>query len=134
MKRMLLVPLLALACGSSSAAEVWRCTNQDFEAHCSADGCTVNDDAFTPMDVLVSREGYVFFCMYSGCWEGQGKVLQTGRHLSVHAEALEWTPDVNESGETAEGAILVDTQDLHALLSINGYAQPLACRVLEGET
>lgn len=124
------LPLLVLSsmAASSGDAGAWRCTNRAFEAYCSSEGCVVEEESFTPMDIVVSTEGYVYFCMYAGCWFGEGETLESLRHFSVHAEALAWTPDVNEENERIAGAILVDKDAGVALLSVAAYAQPLSCR------
>ena len=130
MFRMLLTFTTLLMCATANAAAVWHCTNRDMEVGCSEEGCTALPRGdFTPMSINFTDDGYVYACMYSGCWEGQGEAFRSKRFLSIHAHNLAYSTDPNPGEMREDVALMVDLEDNIALMKVGQYAQPLVCTV-----
>ncbi|MEQ8935516.1 MAG: hypothetical protein RIE56_06970 [Amphiplicatus sp.] len=126
--------LLALAAvGAASAAEPppegWSCSNP-IEVRCSAEECSAESEAFTPMSVSVSAAGGFSVCAYTGCWEGVGApARQEGRLL--------WTGDdlpfstSQDGGMQADVTLLLVEKDGLGFVRVAGFASPLLCERAE---
>lgn len=126
----LLLTLALLGAGTTANATVWHCTNKDMEVGCNVNGCdALPRGDFTPMSINFTDDGYVYACMYSGCWEGQGEAFRSKRFLSIHAHNLMYSTDPNPGEMREDVALLVDLDDNIALMKVGTYAQPLICTV-----
>lgn len=116
---------------SATADEVWNCRNPDIEVGCDSEKCTaLGRGDFTPMSVAFTKEGYISACMYSGCWEGEGRATDSGRFLAILASNLIWSTDPEPGSRRQDVAILFDRNDRVAMLKAGDYAQPLLCTLL----
>lgn len=130
MLRPILTAGLLAMCATANAT-IWHCTNKDMEIGCSETTCTalLEQGDFTPMSINFTDDGFVFACMYSGCWEGQGKVFRDDRFLSIHAHNLIYSTDPNPGEMREDVALLVDLEDNVALMKVGQYSQPLVCKI-----
>lgn len=122
MMRTFLLSLLFLSSGSF--AQSWHCKNSDFEIYCGAKGCEVNSDGFTPMSIQLQQNGQVGICAYSGCWEGQAKVLVSQSHWLFSAHDLQWQ-GLNQ--DTASFMLAVDQNTQTGFIQGEGFAMPMQC-------
>ncbi len=119
---------LLLIMGSYSALAVdWNCRNYDMELSCSSEKCEVSDD-FTPMDVYFDDDGNMSIGVYTGVWEGVGKVLKPDNYIIVIGKKLRFSSSTSDSDDmNADFLIVIDTQDKVALFKGAGYAMPMTC-------
>jgi hypothetical protein len=115
---------ISLALLSTEAlSSTWVCRNNDMEIQCSSNKCEASD-GFTPFDINVSTNGALSICAYSGCWEGKGKMLKSGKHILVSGTKLKWTgtPPGN-----ADFIVAVDAGDKVGFIKGEGFAMPTTC-------
>lgn len=122
MRRFIAVNLVLLTT-TQSFATTWNCRNSDMEIHCNSDKCEVSD-GFTPFDITINTNGTLSICAYSGCWEGQGKVLEAGEHILVSGTNLKWT---GTNPNNADFIVAVDTSDKVGFVKGAGFAMPTRC-------
>ena len=111
--------------GSPAVLADWSCTN-DFESGCSGDGCVLlQGEDFTPLSISVSDAGKLTVCAYTGCWEGQGRVLARSPFLVVLGEQLRW----NHPGQDNPVDLLlsINLAKSTGALSSPHFDQPLYC-------
>ncbi len=116
---------LALLSSPSVLAD-WSCSN-DFESSCSGDGCVLlQGEDFTPLSISVSDAGELTVCAYTGCWQGQGRVLARSPFLVVLGEQLEW----NHPGQDNPVDLLLSINLVKSTgaLSSPHFDQPLYCK------
>ncbi|QLQ33727.1 MAG: hypothetical protein HZT40_21325 [Candidatus Thiothrix singaporensis] len=105
-------------------AATWNCRNNDMEIHCDANKCEISD-GFTPFDIsLNTANGALSICAYSGCWEGQGKVMKAGQHILASGTKLKWT---GSNPNSADFIVAVDTNDKVGFIKGAGFAMPTRC-------
>ena len=122
---------LALACGAVQA-QAWHCRNE-VEVQCGVDGCSAADEgAFTPMDLAFSADGGLSLCAYSGCWEGNGRVLARAPFLVISATQLPWSDPHGGPDRARDVLVAFDPADRVALVKAGGWALPLQCRPRHG--
>lgn len=127
MLKTLLATMMLAACTAANAA-AWHCTNKDMEIGCNGNCCNALPPGdFTPMSINFTDDGYVYACMYSGCWEGQGEAFQSDGFLSIHAGNLTYSTDPVPGEMREDVALLLDLGDNVALMKVGAYAQPLIC-------
>jgi hypothetical protein len=112
---------LALAVGGAAQAAGstdFTCRNAAAEITCSASGCEVNSDGFTPMSV--SRQGdRLEVCAYSGCWSGALDLIRTRGDLAIlHATLAQ--------GQ-GQAAVVYNRKDQTATMLWGNYALALSC-------
>ncbi len=107
--------------------DVWRCRNQ-IEVWCSADGCAAaaDPDAFTPMDIWARTSGAVSVCAYTGCWEGDGKVVRSHGRILWTASNVQFVSG-NGGPAGAELTLLINESDGVGFVRVSGFANPLLC-------
>jgi hypothetical protein len=121
MRLFLGVTLLLLSTQVFSAS--WSCRNNDLEIHCDSNKCVASDN-FTPFDISVNTNGALSICAYSGCWEGKGKVLASGKHVLISAKKLKWT---GTTANSVDFMVAVDTSDNIGFVKGEGFAMPTNC-------
>lgn len=100
------------------------------EISCDGEGCSTAE-AFTPMSIAFNDDGEMYLCMYSGCWEGRGQVMQTAGFLSIAGADLTWSTDPERRSSRQSAAVVLDLHDSIAVMKVGTYAQPLVCEVLK---
>lgn len=128
---------LGAAIGASATVEPtwaaegsWSCRNQ-LEVLCDGETCSaLGQGEFTPMSVRFDRLGHFAVCAYSGCWEGQGTLLQQDKLWLLSQPKASWTGAPGASPGHSRLAILFDRVDQMALLKVEAFQLPLRC-VLE---
>ena len=108
---------------SNVIAEAWHCRNSDVEISCHKAKCEVSD-SFTPLDVYFDRQGNMSVGMYSGVWEGQGKMTNMPGYLLVMGKDLVFSasPDSKENF-----LVVLDVRDNVAVFKGADYAMPMVC-------
>jgi hypothetical protein len=116
-----LAAALSLSAGGAAQAAVstdFTCRNAAAEITCSASGCEVNSDGFTPMSV--SRQGdRLEVCAYSGCWSGALDLIRTRGDLAILHATL-------ERGQ-GQAAVAYNRKDQTATMLWGNYALALSC-------
>ena len=123
--------LLLIMASSSALAVDWNCRNYDMEISCSSEKCEVSD-GFTPIDVYFDDKGNMSIGVYTGVWEGVGKVLKQEKYTIVIGNKLRFS-NSNSDDTNADFLIVIDTQDKVALFKGAGYAMPMTCVVYKLE-
>lgn len=119
---------LALA-AATMAPEGWRCRNT-VEVQCHDGECAaLPRDETTPLDVAFSTTGSFIVCAYTGCWQGDGEVLETDSLLSIVQDAVPWS-DPSNPDNAQDIAIVFDRGDRTAVVKAGVFVVPLACSVL----
>jgi hypothetical protein len=127
-----LILLLTALC-SSAYAESWQCRN-DLEVRCADGKCeTQKPDGFTPMSVSFNDSGTISVCAYSGCWEGTGKVFNSGKFLMLTGSNLRFSTAPSPSKTGKDISITLDRNDNVANLKAGEFAHPLICKKSAGK-
>lgn len=86
------IALLAVLTPLPALAQDFHCRNEAAEIRCVENGCEVEKDSFTPMELR--REGATLsICAYSGCWEGPVLMRRTrGGITFLSAEVYSTAP------------------------------------------
>ncbi|GGB14150.1 hypothetical protein [Agarivorans gilvus] len=117
--------LLGLSLMSAVSAELWVCHN-DYEARCSELGCAVyQQDDFTPASVLLSSEGELEICLYTGCWQGQGQVLAQAPYLVIQGNKLDWNSPFKVDQQDA--LLSLERSSNIATMQVAGFQLSLLC-------
>ena len=123
-----ILPWIAM---SDVLAEQWAC-GVHFESQCAYSRCSANgekDDGNTkPVGAQFDEEGNFLICMYSGCYEGKGKVLTTTPFLSIMQEDVEWT---GTNPNKTDVFIVLERNELFGMFKADTFVQPIVCRVVE---
>lgn len=108
----------------------WSCRNHDAEISCSAGGCNIEEEAFTPMDISVS-DTEISACAYSGCWEGAPTtVSRTGDFVTYTGSQLAW---IGTYESAIDLTVTIDAQDQTGTIIVRSlYAMPLTCEPRAG--
>lgn len=134
MKAHLISSLLILT-SITAQAEVWSCRNHDLEIQCGEGKCESvsanGDSGFTPMDITVADSGAVSVCAYTGCWEGEGKVLRTDDFLVVAGHELPFSTAAESRDMRSNVLVAVDLHDGFGVIKAGGFAHPVRCRKSE---
>jgi hypothetical protein len=102
----------------AAAATDFSCRNDAAEITCSATGCEVKKDEFTPMGV--SREGNrLEVCAYSGCWSGTLDLIRTRGDLTILHATL-------SRGQGA-AAVVYNRKEKTATMLWGNFTQALSC-------
>lgn len=127
------VAALAALCGHAQA-EVWNCRN-DVEVQCARGECDAEAEEghFTPMSLAFSSTGSFSLCAYSGCWDGEGRVVSTAPFLVITHAKAEWSDPSSNGERDADVMIAFDRQDRIAVIKAGSFATPLHCRPLEDD-
>lgn len=116
------ISIFLLAISQISYAKNWNCTNNDMEIHCDSKGCEVSD-AFTPLSVSLETDGEMSICVYSGCFEGKGEVINNKTHIFYSGYNLKFSTS-NSEDMKADFLIAIDDYDKIAVIKGFGYAMP----------
>ena len=121
-----------VALTSLAVAEEWSCgvhfESQCFESACSADGH--KDDGNTkPVFAQFDDSGKFLICMYSGCFEGKGRVLTTSPFLSIMKERVSWT---GTNARETDVFIVLERNELIGMFKADTFVQPIVCEVVGG--
>ena len=109
--------------------EGWRCRNT-VEVHCNDGACeALPQDETTPLDVAFTTTGSFLVCAYTGCWDGEGKVLATESLLTIVKDDAPWS-DPSNPDNAQDVAIMFDRGDSTAVVKAGGFVVPLACKPL----
>ena len=118
---------------STAAAEHWAC-GVHFESQCSESGCSAygdRDDGNTkPVFAQFDESGNFQICMYTGCFEGQGKVLTTKPFLSITKEGVSWT---GTDGEDTDVFIVLERKENIGMFKAASFVQPIICTIVAGK-
>ncbi len=107
--------------------EQWVCQN-DYEAHCSTEGCAIyQGDDFTSASVLLSSEGELEICLYSGCWQGQSEVLADSPYLVLQGKHLQWNNPYTSNQQQA--LLSLERATNLATLQVAGFQLALLCKL-----
>lgn len=116
---------------SCALAEEWSC-GVHFESQCADSKCSAHgekDDGNTkPVSAHFDDEGNFQICMYSGCYEGKGKVLTTTPFLSIVQDGVEWT---GTSPDKTDIFIVLERNELFGMFKASTFVQPMICNVVE---
>lgn len=101
-----------------AAAGDFVCRNTAAQVSCSATGCEIETESFTPMSV--SRQGgRLEVCAYSGCWSGKLDLIRTrGDRVLLHAKL---------GGGHDPAAVAYDRKAQIATLLWGSFALPMSC-------
>ncbi|SDJ82172.1 hypothetical protein SAMN04488540_11411 [Ferrimonas sediminum] len=114
-----------LLCSNGALAAGWQCSN-DFESHCSQQGCAVAQSPdFTPLSVSFNDSGDVSVCAYSGCWQGRGVVLARQPYLVILGTAIPWSAPSDDN--SSDMVLTLNPQTGVAVLQNEVFDQPLVC-------
>jgi hypothetical protein len=116
-----------LACGFAlpATATSWQCRN-DVEIQCDQAACTVaKPGEFTPLGLSFTSGGRFSLCAYSGCWEGQGKVVARKPFLVIEKRQAAWSDP--QTKNASDILIAFAQEDRIALVKAGGLALPLHC-------
>ena len=127
-----LFAVLMLSVAGAASATVWNCRNTDMEIACDGETCAASfEQDFTPMSLALNTDGELSICAYSGCWDGTGSVHEHAGFVSIIANDLGFTPDLQGDAPRQRAAILLDTEGNVALLRVGVFAQPMTCRAID---
>ncbi len=126
--KLIITTLLTLNASAVFSTE-WNCRNYDLEISCGEEKCEVSD-GFTPLDAHFDDNGSMSIGMYSGVWEGKGKILREKNYMVVVGSDLVFSTSVDWK-ETI--LIALDTKDKVAVFKGLGYAMPMRCEKREEE-
>lgn len=96
------------------------------EISCDSGRCKVAE-AFTPVNVTVNTNGHLAISAYSGCWEGAGKTLKSGKQMIIAASGMRWTSEQPNNMSRANFIVAIDASDQVGLIKGNGFAMPITC-------
>ncbi len=114
----------AVIATSDSESRSWACKNT-LEVSCFENDCQASP-VFTPMSVDFKLSGDVSVCAYSGCWQGQAEVIDSGQFLVFIGTNLPFS--TNSDPAAAENIVIaLDQTDNVATLKAGAFAQPLLC-------
>ncbi len=124
-----MLKLLLAAIMTTSPAEIppdaWTCNNQ-IEVWCTADGCAATEeDETTPLDVWASRGGRFSVCAYSGCWEGETALVETGGRLLWAADNVPFLS--GRGGPNVNVTLVIIEKEGVGFVRAGGFATPLLC-------
>ena len=109
------------------ADSTWHCQNLSAEISCSDEDCTLKTQQdFTPFHIVVSNQGQLSVCAYSGCWEGTAKMLQDENHYLFSAQKSIWSAQDNP--RIAKFMLGIDAQNNMGFLQGEGFSLPLQCK------
>lgn len=123
--KLVIAAALLLEASVVLAAE-WNCRNYDAEISCTEEKCEISaPDGFTPLDAYFDSTGKMSVGMYTGVWEGKGKVVQEQDFFVVIGDDLasSTSPDTK-----SDILIALDTRDNVAVFKDDGYAMPMRCK------
>ncbi len=101
----------------------WSCRNHDVEISCNKEKCEVSD-SFTPLDTYFDDKGNMSIGMYTGVWEGKGKVIKEKDYMVVIGNDLVFSTSTDRKEDIL---IAFDTEDKVAVIKGVGYAMPMTC-------
>ena len=78
------------------------------------------------MYALFDDNGRFQICMYTGCFEGIGKVLTTSPFLSITKERVRWTG--TNAWET-DIFIVLERKELIGMFKADTFVQPITCKI-----
>ena len=107
----------------SYGSSPWNCRNKDLEITCSSNKCEASD-SFTPVSININKNGALSICAYSGCWEGKGKVMTSGKHILVSGRKLKWS---GTTPNNADFIVALDASDKVGFIKGEGFAMPINC-------
>lgn len=119
----LLISIVLTLSSMHAFSSSWNCRNNDLEIRCSSSKCETFD-GFTPFAININTNGALSICAYSGCWEGKGKVMKSGKHIVMSGTNLKWT---GTNSSTADFIVAVDTSDKVGFVKGEGFAMPTTC-------
>lgn len=120
--------LLALNASIVFSTE-WNCRNYDLEISCDKEKCEVSaSDGFTPLDAHFDDNGRMSIGMYSGVWEGKGKILKEENYIVAVGKDFAFSTSADWKGDIL---IAIDTKDMVAVFKGFGYAMPMRCQKIE---
>lgn len=116
-----------------AAAEEWVC-GVHFESQCTESRCSAHgdkDDGNTkPVFAQFDDEGNFRLCMYSGCYEGKGRVLTTDPFLSIVQEQVKWT---GTNPDYTDIFIVLQRNELIGMFKAISFVQPILCEVIKDQ-
>jgi len=119
----LLISIILASFSTHALSSRWNCRNNDLEIRCSSSKCETSD-GFTPFHISINDNGALSICAYSGCWEGKGKVVKSGKHIFLSGTKLKWT---GTNSSNADFIVAVDTSDKVGFVKGEGVAMPITC-------
>ncbi len=122
----LLISIILALLSTHAFSSSWNCRNKDMEIRCSSSKCEASD-GFTPFDIGIHANGSLAICAYSGCWEGNGKVMKSGKYILISGTNLKWT---GTNSGNADFIVAVDTSDKVGFVKGEGFAMPTICTML----
>ena len=128
-KYRLFLLILGWAFSSSAHANSWAC-RVDFESQCSSDGCAAEgfsgDGDTKPVFAHFDATGMFSLCMYTGCYEGLGKVNTESTFLTISKFNTRWS---GTGDHPTDVFIFLDRADGLGMFKAATFVQPIICKL-----
>ena len=110
----------------SAIGKGWQCRNNELEIECVNGKCKSSEN-FTPMNMQLSRSKIITICAYSGCWQGNAKILKVNNFITIIAHNMK-PQNPSSASDSRSISMVIDVEDEVAIMKFSSFAQAMSCQ------